>query len=118
MLLSSCGKLDEPFEVAFYTRSRTMPNLYMVSDGKNYGKIKRFEAVPLFSDSTLTSLITDKRTIRIQAVDEKQNVVANIRFDLKQDGSYKSSGGGYLWYEITQPASHQILVDLSSLQVQ
>lgn len=86
-----------------------------MNDGKSVGEVLVTEATPSFDNTSLPRVITQNRTIRINAVDAKNQVIATLRFDLKPDGSYKSSGGGYLWYEISQPAPHKIDVEFSKL---
>jgi hypothetical protein len=114
-LFAGCSKLDTPFELVFHTSNHQLPKLFIVNNNESAGEVLIAEATPAFDNTSLPRVITHDKTIRIKAVDSKNQVIATLRFDLKSDGSYKSSGGGYLWYEISQPEPYKIRVEFSKL---
>lgn len=85
--------------------------MYIEHGNKQLGKVNYSEADPGTNTASFTTHITDTKNVRFVGVDDKGNVVATIKFILQNDGTYVSNGGGYLWYEITQPEKYKINID-------
>jgi hypothetical protein len=112
-LLSSCQKVETPFTFTFYTSNPNLPDLYVYEGKHKIGKVNYNETNPTPGDAALTTFISDKKNTRVVAIDAQGNEVAAIKFTLDNDGTYVSSGGGYLWYDLTQPEKYKINVDFT-----
>lgn len=63
------------------------------------------------SDTSTNKLITFDKEVRIDAVDKNGQVVATTKLNLKDDGTFISTGGGYLHYEIKVLKDRTLVID-------
>jgi hypothetical protein len=111
LCVSSCTKNDEAFTVRAYTSNPNLPQLFIVKGNSNKGEVKYRGELPTAGDDSLTTEITFDRHYRIEAADAHGNIVATTAFTLKEDGTWTSSGGGYLWYNIHEVGPRELAID-------
>jgi hypothetical protein len=108
---SSCKKNDVPYEIYFFTSNRSLPTLYATNDNKMIAPVQVRKTVNYVTDTSTNKLITYDKVIRIDAVDARGQVIATTKLDLKDDGSFISTGGGYLHYEIKIIDNRKLVID-------
>ncbi len=108
---SSCKKNDVPYEIYFFTSNKNLPSLYATNDNKMVAPVQVRKTVNYITDTSTNKLITYDKVIRIDAVDVRGQVIATTKFDLKDDGSFVSTGGGYLHYEIKIIEERKLVID-------
>ncbi len=108
---SSCKKNDVPYEIYFFTSNKNLPTLYATNNDKLIAPVQVRKTVGYVSDTSTNKLITYDKVIRIDAVDARGQVIATTRLDFKDDGSFVSTGGGYLHYEIKIIDERKLVID-------
>lgn len=63
------------------------------------------------TDTSTNKLLTYDKEVRINAVDKNGQVIATTKLTLKDDGSFVSTGGGYLHYEIKIVKDRILVID-------
>jgi|GEM_PF-7121342 hypothetical protein len=111
MFFSGCKKNEAPYEIYFFTSNRSLPALYATQNDKLITPVQVRKTLGYVSDTSTNKLITYEKIIRIDAVDALGQVVATTKLDLKDDGSFISTGGGYLHYEIKIIENRKLVID-------
>lgn len=114
-MLSSCSKTNShAFSLYFYTTNPTMPDVYVIQNGKNVGQVPRLESDPAGVDSSMELMIsTHEASTEIDLADAQGHVVEAITYKFHEDGSYKEGGGGYLLYDTWQKEPYHLLLRLN-----
>jgi len=107
----SCKKNDAPYEIYFFTSNKNLPTLYATQNDKMISAVQVRKTVGYVTDTSTNKLITYDKVIRIDAVDARGQVIATTKLDFKDDGSFVSTGGGYLHYEIKIIEERKLVID-------
>ncbi len=108
---SSCKKNDTPYEIYFFTSNKRLPALFATSDNKIIAPVQLRQTTGYVTDTSTNKMVTLDRVVRIDAVDVRGQVIATTKLTLKDDGSFISTGGGYLHYEIKQVGERKLVID-------
>lgn len=114
-MLSSCSKTNNhTFQLYFYTSNAKMPDVYVIQNGRNLGK------VPLLANDneqldSATQLVVSTRdaSTEIDLADAQGHVVQMLTYKFHDDGNYKESGGGYLMYDVWQRKPYNLLLRIN-----
>lgn len=108
---SACKKNELPYEIYFFTSNRNLPALYATKGKEVIAPVFLRKTQQYISDTSTNKLITFDKTVRIDAVDVRGQVIATTKLDLKDDGTFVSTGGGYVHYEIKVVADRKLVID-------
>jgi hypothetical protein len=110
-LCISCRKNEIPFEIYFFTSNKHLPPLFAIQDNKLISPIQLRKTVRYVTDTSSNKLVTYDKEIRIDAVDQKGRVITTTKLKLHDDGTFTSTGGGYLHYEIKTIQDRVLVID-------
>lgn len=114
LVLSSCSKPnDTPFNIYFLSSQPTFPNeIHVVYNNNFIGDIKRVDTENTAEIARMRSgLNTIEKQIGIKVVDNRNTVLAEMRFSLLPDGTYKKvSSSGSLSYDLKTIESHKFAI--------
>lgn len=114
LVLSSCSKPnDTPFNIYFLSSQPTFPNeIHVVYNNNFIGDIKRVDTENTAEIARMRSgLNTIEKQVGLKVVDNKNTVLAEMRFSLLPDGTYKKvSSSGSLSYDLKTIESHKFAI--------
>lgn len=111
VLASSCTKNEMPYEIYFFTSNKNLPSLFATKSNHLIAPVQLRKTRDYISDTSTNKLITFDKEVRIDAVDKNGQVVATTKLNLKDDGTFISTGGGYLHYEIKVLKDRTLVID-------
>ncbi|HRN93997.1 MAG TPA: hypothetical protein PL084_04675 [Chitinophagales bacterium] len=111
VLASSCTKNETPYEIYFFTSNKNLPSLFATKSNHLIAPVQLRKTRDYITDTSTNKLITFDKEVRIDAVDKNGQVVATTKLNLKDDGTFISTGGGYLHYEIKVLKDRTLVID-------
>ncbi len=111
LLFSSCKKNETPYEIYFFTSNKNLPTLFATENNQFIAPVQLRKTRDYVTDTSTNKLLTYDKEVRINAVDKNGQVIATTKLTLKDDGSFVSTGGGYLHYEIKIVKDRILVID-------
>ncbi len=112
--LSACYKTNStPFNVYFLSSQKDFPTeIHVVYNNNFIGDVKKIDTENLMEISRMKSgLNTTEQQIALKVVDNRNITLAEMRFALMADGTYKKvSSSGSLFYELKTIESHKFAI--------
>lgn len=111
LLVISCKKNETPYEIYFFTSNKNLPTLFATQSNHLIAPVQLRKVRDYVTDTSTNKLVTFDKEVRIDAVDKNGQVVATTKLKLNDDGSFISTGGGYLHYEIRIIKDRTLVID-------
>jgi hypothetical protein len=111
LFLSSCQKNETPFEIYFFTSNKKLPALFATENNRFVAPVQLRKTKDYVTDTSTNKLLTYDKEVRVDAVDKNGQVIATTKLKLNDDGSFASTGGGYLHYEIKIIKERVLVID-------
>lgn len=111
LFLSSCQKNETPYEIYFFTSNKNLPTLFATEKNHFVAPVLLRKTRDYVTDTSTNKLLTYDKEVRVEAVDKNGQVIATTKLKLNDDGSFVSTGGGYLHYEIKIIKERVLVID-------
>lgn len=111
LFLSSCQKNETPYEIYFFTSNKNLPTLFATENNRFVAPVLLRKTRDYVTDTSTNKLLTYEKEVRVEAVDKNGQVIATTKLKLNDDGSFVSTGGGYLHYEIKIIKERVLVID-------
>jgi hypothetical protein len=111
LILSSCQKNETPYEIYFFTSNKNLPTLFATENNRFVAPVLLRKTRDYVTDTSTNKLLTYDKEVRVEAVDKNGQVIATTKLKLNDDGSFVSTGGGYLHYEIKIIKERVLVID-------